>query len=187
MGVVWREETKFMQTWTSAYLITYPAARGLPNHHESNQWVPSPSQQPAAAASGPRTDVDSFLTRCSLCQHTLQLCHIGLECCWGRNQSLSHPYRSTPLSTRLWTVWAWKQTRPPLSLFHPHSAWAKHSWGATQWHGEEGRGGEVLTLGWQTTDYWKGDNKWTPSLWNCELLTAEGWSSCQLKGGKSQI
>lgn len=141
MGVVWREETKFMQTWTSAYLITYPAARGLPNHHESNQWVPSPSQQPAAAASGPRTDVDSFLTRCSLCQHTLQLCHIGLECCWGRNQSLSHPYRSTPLSTRLWTVWAWKQTRPPLSLFHPHSAWAKHSWGATQWHGEEGRGG----------------------------------------------
>lgn len=86
--------------------------------------MPSAGQGPAAAAAAAAaasrlwTDVDSLLIRCYLCQHTLQVCHIGLECCWRRNQSSSHPYWSTPLHPSV-NCLGLKTNTPPSPLSCP--------------------------------------------------------------------
>lgn len=176
MGVVGRAGPKFMQTWTSAYLITYPAATDVPNHHESNQWDPSAAAAAAAASVSDRCWQFPHRKVFPLSAHTLQLCHIGLECSWGRNQGFVTPIRihfSPPVCELL-------RLENKLSPLSSPISRAKHSCGASvTWRrGAKRRdgGGVVLTPRWQATGYWKADNRWAPSLWNLwcasgELLT----------------
>lgn len=74
MGVAGLAGPKFMQHCMSAYLITYSAARNVPNHDEGIQGVPSPSEGPATAAadSPPRSDKRGFDLWPGTKQHNVQ-------------------------------------------------------------------------------------------------------------------
>lgn len=131
-----------------------------------------------AAAMGLLTD-DSLVKRCSLrldTQHTtLQPCHIVLECSWGRNRGLLHPYRFTPLCPSV-NCLGLKTNTPP---FQPHSTGlntAAGFLGCKQWHWEEkqsagvrARGEAVLTHRWQAAGYCK-KTGCPPRLWTCSRL-----------------
>lgn len=104
MGV--RAEPKCTQPWTSAYFMTWDVS----GHHESTTECRRPAAAALAWASGPWTQgVPSI---------SMRLCHIGLECFWGRNQDLSHPCRSTPLQQSVNCLGLKTNMNP----FHPHSS-----------------------------------------------------------------
>lgn len=91
-----------------------------------------------------------------------QLCHIDMECFWGKDEDLTHPYKSRSLHQSVNS----EGLKTNMHRFYPHTAMTSTAgWGKTERSSEWGLY-LLLTLSWQATHYQKGANRGAPWLWN---------------------